>query len=47
VNGFDGNDKIATDVAVSLLQKDIEHFPEKVHYMESANTIMITKPMYS
>ena len=45
LNGFDGNDKIASGDDVFLLQKAIGQFPEKVHYLKSENNIVITKPM--
>ena len=45
LNGFDGNDKIASGDDVFLLQKAISKFPKKVHYLKSKNTIVTTKPM--
>ena len=45
LNGFDGNDKIASGDDVFLLQKAIASFPEKVHYLKSKNNIVITKPL--
>ncbi|MFE3872688.1 glycosyltransferase [Flavobacterium sp. ZS1P70] len=45
LNGFDGNDGIASGDDVFLLQKATEQFPEKVHYLKSENNIVITKPM--
>lgn len=45
LNGFEGNDTIASGDDVFLLQKAIAHFPEKVHYLKSQDTIVITKPM--
>lgn len=45
LNGFDGNDKIASGDDVFLLQKAIDRFPEKVHYLRSENNIVITKPV--
>lgn len=44
LNGFEGNDGIASGDDVFLLQKAIVQFPEKVHYLKSANNIVITKP---
>jgi len=44
LNGFDGNDGIASGDDVFLLQKAIAQFPEKVHYLKSENNIVITKP---
>ncbi len=45
LNGFEGNDIIASGDDVFLLQKAIARFPEKVHYLKSQDTIVITKPM--
>jgi glycosyltransferase involved in cell wall biosynthesis len=45
LNGFDGNDKIASGDDVFLLQKARTQFPEKVHYLKSENTIITTKPL--
>jgi len=45
LNGFDGNDKIASGDDVFLLQKAIGQFPEKVHYLKSENNIVVTKPL--
>jgi len=45
LNGFDGNDGIASGDDVFLLQKAIARFPEKVHYLKSGNNIVITKPV--
>ena len=45
LNGFDGNDGIASGDDVFLLQKAIFRFPEKVHYLKSENNIVITKPL--
>lgn len=44
LNGFEGNDKIASGDDVFLLQKAIEKFTDEVHYLKSKNTIVITKP---
>jgi glycosyltransferase involved in cell wall biosynthesis len=44
LNGFNGNDGIASGDDVFLLQKAIAQFPEKVHYLKSENNIVITKP---
>ena len=44
LNGFDGNDGIASGDDVFLLQKATARFPEKVHYLKSENNIVITKP---
>ncbi len=45
LNGFDGNDRIASGDDVFLLQKAITRCPEKVHYLKSENNIVITKPV--
>jgi glycosyltransferase involved in cell wall biosynthesis len=45
LNGFDGNDGIASGDDVFLLQKAIARFPEKVHYLKSENNIVSTKPV--
>jgi glycosyltransferase involved in cell wall biosynthesis len=44
LNGFDGNDGIASGDDVFLLQKAIARFPKKVHYLKSENNIVITNP---
>ncbi|MEM0576055.1 glycosyltransferase family 2 protein [Flavobacterium polysaccharolyticum] len=44
LNGFAGNDKIASGDDVFLLQKAITKFPEKVHYLKSKDTIVRTQP---
>lgn len=44
LNGFDGNDKIASGDDVFLLQKAMAKSPKKVHYLKSKNTIVTTKP---
>lgn len=44
LNGFEGNDKIASGDDVFLLQKAIEKFPKEVQYLKAKETIVITKP---
>ncbi|KAF2329764.1 glycosyltransferase family 2 protein [Flavobacterium ginsenosidimutans] len=44
LNGFEGNDKIASGDDVFLLQKAIQKFPEKVHYLKAEEAIVTTKP---
>ena len=44
LNGFDGNDKIASGDDVFLLQKAAEEFPKEVHYLKAEEAIVITKP---
>ncbi len=45
LNGFEGNDGIASGDDVFLLQKAIAKSPEKVSYLKSPNNIVITKPL--
>ena len=45
LEGFKGNDQIASGDDVFLLQKAMSIFPEKVHYLKSKDTIVITKPL--
>lgn len=44
LNGFEGNNKIASGDDVFLLQKAIAQCPEKVHYLKSKETIVLTQP---
>ena len=44
LNGFEGNDKIASGDDVFLLQKAIEKFPNQVHYLKAKEAIVLTKP---
>lgn len=44
LNGFEGNDKIASGDDVFLLQKAIEKFPNEVHYLKAQDAIVVTKP---
>lgn len=44
LNGFEGNDKIASGDDVFLLQKAIEKFPDEVHYLKAKEAIVRTKP---
>lgn len=44
LNGFEGNDKIASGDDVFLLQKAIAHCSEKVDYLKSKETIVRTQP---
>jgi len=44
LNGFDGNNKIASGDDVFLLQKAAGLFPDKVHYLKSDEAIVVTKP---
>ncbi|WP_348825178.1 glycosyltransferase family 2 protein [Flavobacterium aestuarii] len=45
LNGFEGNNAIASGDDVFLLQKAITEYPEKVAYLKSKNTIVTTKPV--
>jgi len=44
LNGFDGNNKIASGDDVFLLQKAANLFPDKVHYLKAKEAIVVTKP---
>lgn len=44
LNGFEGNDKIASGDDVFLLQKAAERFPDEVHYLKAQEAIVVTKP---
>lgn len=44
LNGFEGNDKIASGDDVFLLQKAANLFPNEVHYLKAKEAIVITKP---
>ena len=44
LNGFEGNDKIASGDDVFLLQKAIEKFPNEVRYLKAEEAIVITQP---
>ncbi|HLF50689.1 glycosyltransferase family 2 protein [Flavobacterium sp.] len=45
LNGFKGNESIASGDDVFLLQKAVSKFPEKIHYLKSESTIVHTKPL--
>ena len=45
LNGFDGNDTIASGDDVFLLQKAIIRLPDHVHYLKSKSNIVTTKPL--
>ncbi|MCW2118124.1 glycosyltransferase family 2 protein [Flavobacterium sp. 7A] len=45
LNGFEGNDAIASGDDVFLLQKAIAHAPESVQYLKSKNTTITTNPV--
>nr|WP_315220011.1 glycosyltransferase [uncultured Flavobacterium sp.] len=44
LNGFEGNNKIASGDDVFLLQKAVNKFSDEVHYLKSEQAIVITKP---
>ncbi|KAF2339842.1 glycosyltransferase family 2 protein [Flavobacterium tistrianum] len=44
LNGFEGNDEIASGDDVFLLQKAIEKFPNEVSYLKAKEAIVTTKP---
>jgi glycosyltransferase involved in cell wall biosynthesis len=44
LNGFDGNNKIASGDDVFLLQKGVNIYPEEIHYLKSKEAIVTTKP---
>jgi cellulose synthase/poly-beta-1,6-N-acetylglucosamine synthase-like glycosyltransferase len=44
LDGFNGNNKIASGDDVFLLQKAVAKVPEKVHYLKNTETIVKTKP---
>jgi len=45
LNGFEGNEKIASGDDVFLLQKAVTKLPENVHYLKSKNNIVLTTAM--
>ena len=45
LNGFEGNNGIASGDDVFLLQKAIRQFPEKVQYLKAFSAIVFTKPL--
>jgi cellulose synthase/poly-beta-1,6-N-acetylglucosamine synthase-like glycosyltransferase len=45
LNGFQGNDTIASGDDVFLLQKAIARFPDRIHYVKSKSNIVTTKPL--
>ncbi|MFN7099328.1 MAG: glycosyltransferase family 2 protein [Flavobacterium sp.] len=47
LNGFEGNNLIASGDDVFLLQKAIARYPEKVHYLKSSNNIVQTQALNS
>ncbi|TDE01583.1 glycosyltransferase family 2 protein [Flavobacterium hiemivividum] len=47
LNGFEGNNSIASGDDVFLLQKAVAKFPERVRYLKSKSNIVVTKPVDS
>lgn len=47
LNGFEGNNNIASGDDVFLLEKIIKHFPNQVHFLKSKDALVITKPQNS
>jgi cellulose synthase/poly-beta-1,6-N-acetylglucosamine synthase-like glycosyltransferase len=47
LNGFDGNDKMASGDDVFLLQKAVKNFSEKVAYLKHSGAIVTTNPEIS
>ena len=45
LNGFYGNNKIASGDDVFLLQKAVARYPKQVHYLKSKQAIVSTKPL--
>lgn len=45
LNGFEGNNKVASGDDVFLLQKAISQFPEHVHYLKSEDCVVSTKAL--
>lgn len=44
LNGFNGNDNIASGDDIFLMEKIITAFPDKIHYLKNKNAIVTTKP---
>ncbi|WP_410006926.1 glycosyltransferase family 2 protein [Aequorivita nionensis] len=47
VNGFSGNDHIASGDDIFLLEKMKKHFPDRVHFLKTPDVIVSTKPQPS
>ena len=47
VNGFEGNENIASGDDVFLLQKMVKQYPDKVHFLKSKEAIVKTNPQKS
>ena len=45
LNGFVGNNKMASGDDVFLVQKATQRYPDKVHYLKSKSNIVHTKPL--
>ncbi len=44
INGFEGNEDIASGDDIFLLEKISEKYPDEVHFLKSTNALVITKP---
>ena len=47
VNGFSGNDHIASGDDIFLMEKMRKHFPDQVSFLKSRESIVFTKPQHS
>ena len=47
VNGFSGNDHIASGDDIFLLERMKKHFPDRVHFLKTPDAIVSTKPQPS
>ena len=47
LNGFDGNDQIASGDDVFLFEKFVTTYPEKVHFLKSTSALVTTFPLKS
>lgn len=45
INGFEGNSQIASGDDVFLLQKAVLKYPNRIHYLKSKSSIVLTKPL--
>lgn len=43
LNGFEGNDKIASGDDVFLLQKAMQHYPDRIQYLKAYEAVVVTK----
>lgn len=47
VNGFEGNESIASGDDIFLLEKISESYPKKIHYLKSIEVIVKTEPQHN